>query len=210
MHFFDQTYPFALLPLPYGYDALEPYIDAETLHYHHDKHLKTYVDNLNHALSSYPEYQNMTLVELLKNYPSFPEELKTKVQNNGGGVFNHNLYFYLMGGDGDISKAPELEQAIKKDFSSFEQFQDMLGTAGLNQFGSGYGWLVKNKDGHLEVIPTPNQITPLLEDAIPLLPLDVWEHAYYLKYKNMRKDYIDQWFHVIDWPKVEEIYQKFM
>ena len=210
MYFFDQTYPFALLPLPYEYDSLEPYIDAETLHYHHDKHLKTYVDNLNDALSSYPEYQNMTLMELLKNYPSFPEELKTKVQNNGGGVFNHNLYFYLMGRDGDISKAPELEQAIKKEFSSFEQFQNMLGTAAFNQFGSGYGWLVKNKEGHLEIISTPNQITPLLEDAIPLLPLDVWEHAYYLKYRNLRKDYIDQWFHVIDWPKVEEIYQKFM
>lgn len=210
MEFFEQTYPFRLLPLPYDYDALEPHIDAETLHYHHDKHLKTYVDNLNNALASYPEYQHMTLMELLKNYPSFPEPLRTQVQNNGGGVFNHNLYFYLMGGNGDIHQAPKLEKAIERDFSSFEQFKDALGNDALNQFGSGYGWLVKNKDGKLNVIPTENQITPLLTDLIPLLPLDVWEHAYYLKYKNLRKDYIDQWFHVIDWPKVELLYEQFM
>lgn len=210
MKFLEQTYPFELLPLPYDYDALEPYIDAETLHYHHDKHLKTYVDNLNHALASYSEYQKMTLMELLKKYPSFPEPLKKAVENNAGGVFNHNLYFYLMGGNGDIHQAPELEKAIERDFSSFEQFKKALGTAALNQFGSGYGWLVKTADGTLNVVAIENQITPFLANLIPLLPLDVWEHAYYLKYKNLRKDYINQWFQVIDWTKVEELYKRFM
>lgn len=209
MKFLEQTYPFELLPLPYAYDALEPYVDEETLHYHHDKHLKTYVDNLNQALSSYSEYQNMTLVELLKKYPTFPEPLRTAVQNNAGGVFNHNLYFYLMGGNGDIQQAPELNQAIEKEFSSFEQFKDTLTNAALKQFGSGYGWLAKQSDGKLYIVATANQITPFLENQTPLLPLDVWEHAYYLKYKNMRKDYIDQWFQVIDWTKVESLYKEF-
>lgn len=208
MNFFEQTYPFELLPLPYDYDALEPYIDAETLHYHHDKHLKTYVDNLNQALASYSEYHNMSLVELVKNYPSFPEPLKTAVQNNAGGVFNHNLYFYLLDGNGDIHQASELEKAIERDFSSFEQFKGTLETVALKQFGSGYGWMVKKSDGKLDVVATENQITPFFQKMTPLLPLDVWEHAYYLKYRNLRKDYINQWFHVINWTKVEQLYKQ--
>ncbi len=205
----SEHYPFKLVPLPYSYDALKPYIDSETMHYHHDKHLQTYVDNLNKALSNYPQYHNTPLYTLIEYSDYLPDEIKTAVINNGGGVFNHNLYFYTM-------RAPiknnipdnKIGKAINRDFGSFEKFKEIFTNKALGVFGSGYAWLVKCKNGKLKIIPTPNQNTPVMPDRTPILPLDVWEHAYYLKYKNLRKDYIEGWFNLINWDIVNKLYMQ--
>lgn len=203
----NETYPFQLIPLPYSYNSLEPYIDEETLHYHHDKHLKTYVDNLNKALQQYPEYHNLNLPTLLVNYTQLPKEIQTAVYNNGGGVFNHNLYFATMRPPKqDNIPSGELSKAILNCFNTYAEFKELLTNTAVAQFGSGYGWLICSKDGKLSVIGLPNQSTPLDKGFLPLLPVDVWEHAYYLKYKNLRKDYVENWFNLINWPVVEKLY----
>ena len=181
--FSKETYPFRLPELPYAYHALEPFIDQRTMYFHHDKHLKTYIDNLNKALEAYPEYQTWTLEELLTRLPELPEELRTPVRNNGGGVYNHEMYFHLMAPAG-------------QPFSTE--------VAALGQFGSGFAWLVLDTTGALKIIALPNQDNPLTIGLQPILPLDVWEHAYYLKHQNLRSDYIDDWFHVINWNAVEQ------
>ena len=165
------TYPFALPPLPYAYDALEPYVDEATMHFHHDKHLKTYVDNLNKALEAYPQYHTWTLETLLTKLEELPDGLRTAVRNNGGG-----------------------EEAWQKEMKA----------AALGQFGSGFAWLVADSSGDLHIIALPNQDNPLSQGLTPILPQDVWEHAYYLKYQNLRADYIDAWFHVINWDGVNK------
>ena len=195
----NKTYPFELPELPYAYDALEPYIDKETMHFHHDKHLKTYVDNLNKALEGHPEYHSWTLERLLSDLDQLPEGMRTAVRNNAGGVYNHDLYFDLMS-PGD----KELPSAIADAFGSGEEFKKQMKAAALGQFGSGFAWLVADGSGKLKVIALPNQDNPLSQGLRPILGLDVWEHAYYLKYQNLRGDYIDNWFHVIDWKTLAE------
>lgn len=197
----QQTYPFDLTPLPYDYDALEPYMDAETLHYHHDKHLKTYVDNLNKILKDYPDYQKWTLEDLLKNLDELPEDIRQPVMNNAGGVYNHEMFFRLMHQPpNENPMLPYLTDA----FGSYEKFVESMSDHAMSQFGSGYAWLVINPDNQLEILNTPNQNNPISNGNIPLLALDVWEHAYYLKYKNLRKDYVTNWFHLINWKEVYE------
>ena len=197
-----QTYPFDLMPLPYDYDALEPYMDAETLHYHHDKHLKTYVDNLNTLLKDQPLYQSWTLEELLTRLDELPEELRQPVMNNAGGVYNHQLFFETM--HTPVNENP-MEPYLQKAFGSYENFVKSMSDHALSQFGSGYAWLVINPDHQLEILNTPNQNNPISNGNIPPLCVDVWEHAYYLKYKNLRKDYVTNLFHLINW---QEVYPK--
>ena len=191
-------YPFQLPPLPYAYDALEPYVDQETMHFHHDKHLKTYVDNLNKALESHPEYQSWTLEDLLTKLGELPDGLRNAVRNNAGGVYNHDLYFDLMAPAGQTIPA-----AVADAFGGEEEWKKQMKAAALGQFGSGFAWLVADKAGKLSIMALPNQDNPLSQGLTPILPLDVWEHAYYLKYQNLRASYIDNWFQVVNWKAVE-------
>ena len=193
----EMTYPFVLPPLPYPYDALEPFIDRETMYLHHDKHFQTYVDNLNNALQNVPQYHSWTLSRLLTELGSLPEPLQTAVRNNGGGAYSHDLYFDLMAPPGQ-----DIAPAILDYYDSAEQFFSDMKAAALGQFGSGAAWLVVRPDSSLGIIALPNQDNPLTCGFYPLLPLDVWEHAYYLKYHNLRSSYIDNWFHVINWEAV--------
>lgn len=202
------NYPFMLRPLPYQYDALVPYIDEETMHYHHDKHLKTYVDNLNNALKDYPQYYDWTLEELVSNWEMLEEPLRVPVRNNGGGVYNHNLYFNKITPSSTKEPVGELKKAIDDTFGSFDRFKSMFKSAGLNQFGSGWAWLVKNEQNDIGIISTANQDSVITLGLKPLVIMDVWEHAYYLQYKNARADYIDNFFHIIDWTKANEAFIK--
>ena len=197
--FSKETYPFRLPELPYAYHALEPFIDQRTMYFHHDKHLKTYIDNLNKALEAYPEYQTWTLEELLTRLPELPEELRTPVRNNGGGVYNHEMYFHLMAPAGQPFST-EVAEAVGGE----DNWKRQMKAAALGQFGSGFAWLVRDTTGALKMIALPNQDNPLTIGLQPILPLDVWEHAYYLKHQNLRSDYIDDWFHVINWNAVEQ------
>ena len=190
----NTTYPFEVPALPYAYDALEPYIDKETMHFHHDKHLKAYVDNLNKALEGHSEYHSWTLERLLTDLDQLPEEIRTAVRNNAGGVYNHDLYFELMS-----PEKQEIPAAIAEAFGGEENFKKQMKAAALGQFGSGFAWLAADKTGALKIFALPNQDNPLSQGLRPVLGLDVWEHAYYLKYQNLRGDYIDNWFHVINW-----------
>ena len=194
-----ETYPFRLPELPYAYHALEPFIDQRTMYFHHDKHLKTYIDNLNKALEAYPEYQTWTLEELLTRLPELPEELRTPVRNNGGGVYNHEMYFHLMAPAGQ-----PFSTEVAEAFGGEDNWKHQMKAAALGQFGSGFAWLVRDTTGALKIIALPNQDNPLTIGLQPILPLDVWEHAYYLKHQNLRSDYIDDWFHVINWNAVEQ------
>jgi Fe-Mn family superoxide dismutase len=199
--------PFTLPPLPYAYDALEPYIDALTMQIHHDKHHAAYVDNLNKAIAEFPDLGKRSVEDLLKNLNTVPEKIRTAVRNQGGGHFNHSLFWLMMKKNGGGQPAGELSKAIDKRFGSFKAFQDEFTKAALGQFGSGWAWLVmQNKE--LRIEPTPNQDSPVSQGASPLLCLDVWEHAYYLKYQNRRADYIAAWFNVVNWDYVTEIFRK--
>ena len=197
--FSKETYPFRLPELPYAYHALEPFIDQRTMYFHHDKHLKTYIDNLNKALEAYPEYQTWTLEELLTRLPELPEELRTPVRNNGGGVYNHEMYFHLMAPAGQ-----PFSTEVAEAFGGEDNWKRQMKAAALGQFGSGFVWLVRDTTGAMKIIALPNQDNPLTIGLQPILPLDVWEHAYYLKHQNLRSDYIDDWFHVINWNAVEQ------
>lgn len=189
-----QHYPFTLPDLPYPYNALEPYIDEDTMYFHHDKHFKSYIDGLNKALEPYPQYHTWTLEELLSRLSRLPKELQTSVRNQGGGVYNHDLYF-----DSLTPNSQNTPAFIIDIFGSEENWKTQMKTKSMNQFGSGFGWLVMDLKGMLQIISLPNQDNPLSIGLYPLLPLDVWEHAYYLQYQNLRGDYIDQWFHIINW-----------
>lgn len=197
--FSKETYPFRLPEFPYAYHALEPFIDQRTMYFHHDKHLKTYIDNLNKALEAYPEYQTWTLEELLTRLPELPEELRTPVRNNGGGVYNHKMYFHLMAPAGQ-----PFSTEVAEAFGGEDNWKRQMKAAALGQFGSGFAWLVRDTTGALKIIALPNQDNPLTIGLQPILPLDDWEHAYYLKHQNLRSDYIDDWFHVINWNAVEQ------
>ncbi len=203
-----ESYPFELIALQYEYDALEPCIDEETLHYHHDRHLQTYVDNLNKTLKDYPKLHCMNLPTLLVNIYSLPDEIQTAVKNNGGGVFNHNLYFSILRSPREDNRpSGELADSINAKFGSFEGFKKALSSAAVGQFGSGYGWLVTDRHGKVSVMSAPNQNTPLGRETMPLIPLDVWEHAYYLQYKNKRGEYTENFFKLINWEQVEKLYK---
>ena len=204
----NQHYKFVNTPLPYSYNAMEPYIDEKTMYLHHDKHLQTYIDNLNNALSQYPEFQTWTLEQLLVNVPSLPTDLQTAVTNNGGGVFNHQFYFSNLTNPAPSQPVGLLAESINMEFGSFQDFQNQFKTAALSVFGSGYTWLVVNAVGQLAIITTKNQDTPLPLGMCPVLNLDVWEHAYYLKHYNLRGDYIDDWFHVVNWKNANSSYRR--
>ena len=195
--------------LPYAFDALEPHIDAQTMQIHHDKHHQAYVSNLNAALDKHPELYEKNLEDLLRGITSVPEDIRTAVRNNGGGHHNHSLFWTIMapagkGGGGEPSGA--LADAIKKAFGDFARFKEQLSTAATTRFGSGWGWLAV-ADGKIEVWSTANQDSPLMERKVPILGLDVWEHAYYLKYQNRRADYVAAWWNVVNWPEVANRYQ---
>lgn len=193
---------FELPKLPYPYDALEPYIDAQTMEIHHTKHHQTYVNKLNAALEKYPNLQNKSLEELLKNLSVVPEDIRTAVGNHGGGHFNHSLFWKIMAPN--VTPTPEIEEAINKSFGSFDEFKKNFTETATGVFGSGWTWLVKDKENKLLIVPTPNQDNPLSEGHTPLLGIDVWEHAYYLKYQNRRPEYIENWWNIINWKQVEE------
>jgi len=199
-------YPFTLVPLPYAYDALEPFIDAKTVEIHHNKHLQTYVDNLNKALENHPDYHSWPLERLLYNLDKLPQEIQTAVRNNGGGVYNHNLYFGGMAKGGVPLADGPLKDAINKVWGSFDDMKAQLKAAGLSVFGSGWAWIVSDYLGNLSIFKTANQDTQIPAGLTAVLILDVWEHAYYLKVQNRRADYIDNWFNVVDWAASEKNY----
>lgn len=204
----NQHYPFINTPLPYSYNAMEPYIDAKTMMLHHDRHLQTYIDNLNAALKNYTQLHGWTLEQLIVNVPSLPAEIQTSVKNNGGGVFNHRFYFANLTNPASSRPISPLREAIIREFGNFVGFQKQLTEAALSVFGSGYAWLVVNAEGRLKIITTPNQDTPLPLNLCPVMNLDVWEHAYYLKHYNLRADYIDDWFHVLNWDNANANYMR--
>ncbi len=199
-------YKFFNIPLPYPYNAMEPYIDEKTMKLHHDKHLQAYIDNLNDTLSKYPQFKDWTLEELLVNIPSLPKDIQTAINNNGGGVFNHQFYFSNLANPASWPPIGKIAEAINYEFGNYAAFQNEFKAAALSVFGSGYAWLVVNAVGQLEIITTKNQDTPLPLGMCPLLNIDVWEHAYYLKHYNLRADYIDDWFHIINWENVNQNY----
>ncbi|MCI9436624.1 MAG: superoxide dismutase [Lachnospiraceae bacterium] len=203
-----ETYPFVVRPLPYEYDALIPVLDEETLTFHHDKHYKTYVDNLNAALADYPELQKKSLTELLTDINRLPAAVKTAVRNNGGGVYNHELYFDSMKSPVGQEPAGALAEAIDRDFGSYRQWKEQMKQAAVSKFGSGWAWLVSDKNGTLSIVQTANQDVPDLEEYIPILLVDVWEHAYYLQYQNRRADYVEGWFGLINWRKAGKRYEE--
>ena len=194
-----------ILPdLPYAYDALEPYIDEETMHLHHDKHHHTYVNNVNAALAKHPEIGE-DLEQLLSDVETIPADIRQAVINNGGGHLNHALFWELMTPE-KTEPSAALAADLEATFGSFEDFKAAFTTAATTRFGSGWAWLVVNPDGKLEVTSTANQDTPISEGKTPILGIDVWEHAYYVKYRNVRPDYIKAFFSVINWNKVNELY----
>jgi len=198
--------PYELPPLPYDYNALEPYIDEQTMRIHHDKHHAGYVNKLNAALESHPDLLNKTLGELLGQLSAVPEDIRTAVRNNGGGHANHTLFWSIMGPDGGGEPGGDLGEAIVAKFGDFSSLKEQLSNAAATRFGSGWGWLSVDSNGELMVESTANQDTPLMEGRMPILGIDVWEHAYYLKYQNRRPDYIDAWWNTVNWAEVAELY----
>lgn len=194
---------YTLPELPYAYDALEPYIDEETMHLHHDKHHNTYVTNLNAAIEKYPELGEESVEELISHVDELPAEIKTAVRNNGGGHANHSFFWKIMAKNAGGEPTGAVKEAIEKDFGSFEKMKEEFKTAATGRFGSGWAWVVLN-NGKLEIMSTPNQDSPLMEGKTPILGLDVWEHAYYLKYKNVRPDYIAAFWDIINWEQVNK------
>jgi len=198
--------PFTVPPLPYAFDALEPHIDAQTMQIHHDKHHAAYVTNLNKAVADMPELSSKPVEELVKNLSAVPEKVRAAVRNQGGGHYNHSLFWQMMKKNGGGEPSAELAKAIDKSFGSFSAFKEQFTKAAIGQFGSGWAWLVKD-GSDLKIVPTANQDSPLSDGKTPLLGIDVWEHAYYLKYQNRRPDYVNAWFNVINWDFVTQKFQ---
>lgn len=199
---------FELKPLPYPSDALEPHIDARTMEIHHGKHHATYVTNLNNALKDLPDLANKPLEDILAHLDLVPEAVRTAVRNNGGGHWNHELFWRLITPEGNDTPSGELAKAMESAFGNLDEFKAKFKTAALGRFGSGWAWLVANKDGSLAITSTPNQDNPLMEGRYAVMGLDVWEHAYYLNYQNRRADYIDAFWNVLNWDIVAEVYAK--
>jgi len=198
--------PHTLPALPYSNNALEPHIDAQTMQIHHGKHHQTYVTNLNTALDKHPELHKKSLDDLLRDLNSVPEDIRTAVRNNGGGHWNHSMFWKLMGPNGGGPPSGAVGDAINSSFGSFDKFKEQLQAAGLARFGSGWAWLIDN-GGKLEITSTPNQDNPLMEGKKAVLGVDVWEHAYYLKYQNRRADYLTAWWNVVNWSEVNKLLQ---
>ncbi len=194
--------------LKYDYNALEPYVDGLTMTIHHTKHHQTYINNLNAALEKYPEFADKDVKELLTNLDALPEDIKQAVINNGGGHYNHSLFWDMMTPNASGKPSANLEEAINKKFGSFENFKDVFAKAAATRFGSGWAWLVVTTQGELEVMSTPNQNNPISEGLIPVLGLDVGEHAYYLKYQNKRPEYVTSWWNVVNWDEVNRLYNE--
>ncbi len=202
------SYPYKLPDLPYDYNALEPYIDDRTMHFHHDKHQRGYVNKLNDALASWPEGQQRDLVHMLSDPESIPQHVRTAIINNGGGAWIHTLFFNIMKPAGGQGPTGELAQAIISSFGSIESFKKQFFTDATAFFGSGWVWLVIGTDGMLKIVSTPGHDLPQAQGLMPILVIDVWEHAYYLKFQNRRHEYIQNWWHVINWPLVADLYNQ--
>lgn len=198
---------YTLPPLPYPADALEPYIDKMTMEIHHGRHHKAYVDNVNKALEGHPDLAKLPIEQLLREIKKVPENIRQTVINNGGGHANHTMFWEIMAKDAGGKPSGPLADEIKKTFGDFAAFQQQLKQAGVSRFGSGWGWLVL-ADGKLQIISTPNQDSPYMNGQIPILGVDVWEHAYYLKYQNKRPDYIDAWWNVVNWNAIADRFSK--
>lgn len=192
---------FQLPKLAYDYAALDPHIDAHTMELHHSKHHQAYIDKLNTVLEEHPEIQNIDIADIIKNLSDIPESIRTAVRNQGGGHLNHSMFWEMMSPNGGGKPTGDLLQKINHHFSSFDTFREKMEATATSRFGSGWAWLVRSNDT-LEIIDTPNQDSPLLEGKTPLLGLDVWEHAYYLKYQNRRPEYIQAWWNVVNWEDV--------
>ena len=201
---------YELPPLPYDYNALEPYIDEETMHLHHDKHHQAYVNNLNAALQGQSQFENMSVDDLMRQINSVPESIRTAVRNNGGGHANHSMYWQIMKPNGGGEPTGDLANAINSAFGSFDQFKAAFNDAGAKRFGSGWAWLVIGPDGKLAVTSSANQDSPLMEGQYPVMGNDVWEHAYYLKYQNRRPEYLAAWWNVVNWDEIAKRYAQGM
>lgn len=197
---------FTLPSLPYAHNALEPHIDEMTMQIHHGKHHQAYINNANAALEKHPEFQNKSVEELLKNINSIPEDIRTVIRNNAGGHANHSLFWTVMGPGKGGMPSGKLAEAIQATYGSFEKFKEDFGKAATTRFGSGWAWLCVDAKGSLVVTSTANQDSPLMDGQTPILGLDVWEHAYYLKYQNRRPDYVAAFWSVVNWDKVGEYY----
>lgn len=200
---------YELPPLPYEPSALEPTIDEQTMNLHHGKHHNTYVTNLNGAVEKHPDSDPGDVEDLLRNIDSVPEDIRTAVRNNGGGHANHSMFWQIMSPDGGGEPTGSLAEAINRDFGSFDEFKEQWAAVGApgSVFGSGWVWLIADSSGSLSIEKTPNQDSPLMEGKNPVIGLDVWEHAYYLKYQNRRPEYIEAWWNVVNWEEAENRYQ---
>jgi Fe-Mn family superoxide dismutase len=199
---------FELPPLPYDYSALEPHIDTQTMQLHHDKHHGTYVTNLNNALQGQSQLASFSAEDLLRRINEVPESIRTVVRNNGGGHVNHTMFWQIMKPNGGGEPTGDLASAIQQAFGSFDQFKATFNDAGLKRFGSGWAWLVLDRNGRLQVASTANQDSPLMDGLFPVMGNDVWEHAYYLKYQNRRGDYLNAWWNVVNWDEIARRYQQ--
>jgi len=200
-----QAAPYTVPPLPYSFDALEPYIDAKTMEIHHDKHHGAYVTNLNKAVEGHADLAKLSVEALISKIDSVPENIRTAVRNNGGGHANHSLFWKIMKKGGGGEPKGEVAEAIKSTFGSFGEFKTKFNEAATKRFGSGWAWL-QIKDGKLAIDSTPNQDNPLMSGAKPVMGIDVWEHAYYLKYQNRRPEYIEAWWNVVNWEQINQNY----
>ena len=199
---------YTLPDVPYPYDALEPHIDAQTMEIHHTKHHQTYVDKLNAAIEGHDDLVYDSVHDLMRNFSSVPDDIKTPVRNHGGGHSNHSIFWTILGPNGGGEPSGEVASAIDQTFGSFKEFRDKFTAAATNLFGSGWAWLAHDPLGKLEVIQCPNQDSPFLSGHYPILGIDVWEHAYYLKYQSKRPDYIEAWWNTINWDAVNRRYQE--
>jgi Fe-Mn family superoxide dismutase len=200
----DLKMAYEVPPLPYAYNALEPHIDDQTMHLHHDKHHAAYVTKLNAAVEKYPDLQKKSAEELIRNLGALPEDIRGAVRNNGGGHVNHTMFWQIMEPQKGGNPTGAIAEAINKTFGSFDAFKEKFEAAGANQFGSGWAWLVRTKSGEFKVTSTPNQDNPISNGEFPVLGNDVWEHAYYLKYQNRRPDYLKAWWNVVNWDEVNK------
>jgi Fe-Mn family superoxide dismutase len=197
---------YELPPLPYDYNALEPYIDTQTMQLHHDKHHQTYVTNVNNALQGHDQLASMSVDDLLRNISQVPENIRTAVQNNAGGHSNHSMFWTIMKPNGGGQPTGDLASAIQQAFGSFDAFKTAFNDAGAKRFGSGWVWVVLDTSGKLQVISTANQDSPLMNGMYPVMGNDVWEHAYYLKYQNRRPEYLNAWWNVVNWDEIARRY----
>jgi Fe-Mn family superoxide dismutase len=197
-----------LAPLPYDYAALEPYIDTQTMQLHHDKHHATYVNNLNTALEKYPDLQTKSVEELVRDLNNVPQDIRQVVRNNGGGHANHTMFWQTLSPTGGGEPTGLIGEAIADTFGSFSNFQQRFNDTGVKLFGSGWVWLVLNKEGKIEITTTPNQDSPITVGQVPILGNDVWEHAYYLKYQNRRAEYLSAWWNIVNWDEVNRRFEQ--